>query len=40
MQKRNSCLKIKIPKNARLSEDGKTWICNEGFKRYRYTCRQ
>ncbi|MBA2403166.1 MAG: glycerophosphodiester phosphodiesterase [Bdellovibrionales bacterium] len=40
IQKRNSCVKIKLPKHAAFAEDGKTWTCNPGYERYRYSCRR
>jgi glycerophosphoryl diester phosphodiesterase len=40
MQKRSRCIKIAIPKNAIFLDDGKTWVCREGFERYRYKCMQ
>lgn len=39
VQKRMNCEKITVPKNARLTEDGKNWECLEGFRRYRGTCK-
>ncbi|HXH30059.1 MAG TPA: glycerophosphodiester phosphodiesterase family protein [Bacteriovoracaceae bacterium] len=40
VQKRNSCIKIKIPDNSHLLEDGKTWVCDPGFERYRGLCNK
>lgn len=40
MQKRSNCIKIPIPDHAQLLDDGKTWTCNEGYERYRATCRK
>lgn len=38
-QKRNHCVRIKVPHHATLSEDGKTWECDKEFVRYRGKCR-
>lgn len=39
-QKRMGCVKIKIPKHAHFLPDGKTWVCDEGYIRYRGTCKR
>lgn len=39
-QKRNKCVKIKLPKNSHLDEEGKNWVCDEGYEPYRATCRK
>ncbi len=39
VQKRMSCQKMVLPRNAVLNEDGKTWKCPEGLHRYRGTCK-
>jgi glycerophosphoryl diester phosphodiesterase len=40
VQKHLHCTKIDVPHHAHLSEDEKTWECDEGFHRYRGTCKK
>jgi hypothetical protein len=40
IQNRNECIKVKIPKNGILNEDGHTWNCLEGFEKYRDVCKK
>ncbi|MGE3610099.1 MAG: glycerophosphodiester phosphodiesterase family protein [Bacteriovoracaceae bacterium] len=40
VQKRGHCVKISLPKNAHFLEDGKTWQCDEGHRRYRDRCQK
>lgn len=40
VQKRSACIKIKLPPHASFLPDGKTWECNQGYERYRGTCRK
>lgn len=39
-QKRSRCLKIDRPKNSHFLQDGKTWVCDEGWVKYRDTCKK
>jgi glycerophosphoryl diester phosphodiesterase len=39
-QKRSKCVKIKLPKNSHLDEEGRNWVCDKGYEPYRATCRK